>query len=381
MTETSRTTNTGVDVSYADQLPPWLTFDQFGRYSILRETLGAARTALNQRRFSVLDVGGWTKTLFWEDALPILSFLPDDDVLVLDQPECDLPHYQRGDGTKLDFPDNAFDFVTTADTLEHIPAPLRAPFVHELVRVARLGVVLVAPFKQPVVEAAEDLLFRYIEVELGRIQQQLAEHRGFGLPVLSATEALFRTNGTTFTTYPSGYIHSWLLMMIAKHYLFGLTDDPEIHMRVDQYYIRWLAASERREPSYRHCIVAAKDGSGGWLAEVDRVLRATVVNSTDTASDDWRQSVNWLVDLAALKAKSSSPPTQAPSTVLEATVAAQQQQIADLVAMVEQRDATIIDLQARSTWQSTQIQTLHAQLSRVANGAVMRILNRVKRQG
>ncbi len=240
MTETHSIT--GVDVSYADQLPPWLTFDQFGRYSLLREALGAARTALDQQRFSVLDVGGWTKTLFWEDALPILSFLPDDDVLVLDQAESDLPHYQRGDGTRLDFPDNAFDFVTTADTLEHIPADLRADFVNELMRVARYGIVLVAPFKQPVVEAAEDLLFRYIEVELGRIQAQLAEHRGYGLPVLGATEALFHEAGTTCTTYPSGYIHSWLLMMIAKHYLFGLTDNPEIHMRVDQYYIRWLAA-------------------------------------------------------------------------------------------------------------------------------------------
>lgn len=106
-----------------------------------------------------------------------------------------------------------------------------------------------------------------------------------------------------------------------------------------------------------------------------------MMDSTDTASDDWRQSVNWLVDLAALKSKPSSPPTQAPSTVLETTVAAQQQQIADLVAMIEQRDATIIDLQARSAWQRTQIQTLQTQLSRVANGAVMRILNRVKRQG
>jgi hypothetical protein len=150
---------------------------------------------------------------------------------------------------------------------------------------------------------------------------------------------------------------------------------------VDQYYIRWLAASERREPSYRHCIVAAKDGSGEWLGKVDRMLRATVVDSTDTAGDDWRQSVNWLVDLASLKAKSSPPQALAPSTVLETTVAAQQQQIADLVAMIEQRDATIGDLQARSAWQSTQIQSLQAQLSRVANGAVMRILNRVKRQG
>ncbi len=55
-------------------------------------------------------------------------------------------------------------------------------------------------------------------------------------------------------------------MMIAKHYLFGLTDEAEIHMRVDQYYIRWLAATERREPSYRHCIVAAKDTSSEGLA-------------------------------------------------------------------------------------------------------------------
>jgi hypothetical protein len=380
MTGTIISTN-GVDVSYADQLPPWLTFDQFGRYSMLREALEAARTTLGETRFRVLDVGGWTKTLFWEDALPILSFLPTDDVLVLDQAESDLPHYQRGDGTRLDFPDNAFDFVTTADTLEHIPADRRAAFVGELVRVARRGVVLVAPFKQPVVEAAEDLLFRYIEVELGRVQQQLAEHRGYGLPVLSATEALFHEQGTTSHTYPSGYIHSWLLMMMAKHYLFGLTDDPEIHMRVDQYYIRWLATAERREPSYRHCIVAAKDNTGDWLAAVHRALAATITPSTDTAADDWRQSTNWLIDLLTLKGKHLASTAPAAPSTLEGTVAAQQQQITDLTRMVEQRDAAINDLQQRAAWQQERIAALQTQLDRVANGALLRVVNRLKRRG
>ena len=378
MTDTH--TERGVDVSYADQLPPWLTFDQFGRYSLLREALGAARTALGQARFSVLDVGGWTKTLFWEDALPILSFLPDDDVLVLDQAESDLEHYQRGDGTRLDFPDNAFDFVTTADTLEHIPANLRAAFVGELMRVARYGVVLVAPFKQPVVEAAEDLLFRYIEVELGRIQAQLAEHRDNGLPVLAATEALFRDTGATTYSYPSGYIHSWLLMMLAKHYLFGRTDDPQIHMRVDQYYIRWLARAERREPSYRHCIVAAKDDRGAWSRAVDDVIRATVVPPTDTPSDDWRQSVHWLIDLLALRTKTTAPLAPA-APALDAIVATQQQQIGDLLRIIAQRDAALADVQARSTWQQEQITTLQRQIDRIAHGTVMRILHRLTRRG
>src|SRR5688500_12843953 len=116
---------TGIDRSYLEQLPPWLTFDQFGRYSMLREALEAARSPLDQDRFSVLDVGGWTRHILGGEGLPILAFLPGDDVLVVDQVESPLLHYQAGDGTSLQFADDSFDFVASADTLEHIPAQQR----------------------------------------------------------------------------------------------------------------------------------------------------------------------------------------------------------------------------------------------------------------
>src|SRR5688572_11661986 len=113
--EQTASSNSGVDLTYLEQLPPWLTFDQFGRYSVLREAINVARGSLGQQRFSILDVGGFTKTITHDDALPILHFLPDDDVLVVDQAICSLPHYRRADGTQLDFSDDSFDFVTSAD--------------------------------------------------------------------------------------------------------------------------------------------------------------------------------------------------------------------------------------------------------------------------
>ncbi len=378
--EPTTSTSPGVDLSYVDELPPWLTFDQFGRYSTLREALEAARVALDQPAFSVLDVGGWTRQILGGEGLPIVYFLPGDDVLVVDQVESSLPHYRRGDGTSLDFADDSFDFVTSADTLEHIQAPRRPSFIRELIRVSRYGVLLIAPFRHPVVDAAEEFLFAYIKAELGYVQQQLAEHRGYGLPDLQATTELLSEMGLSYRTYPSGYIHSWLAMMLAKHYLFGLTDDPEIHMRVDQYYIRWLAADERREPSYRHYVVTAKDNRCDWLGGVDMALRPTVRAGGSSDVSTWQQTVNWLIGLVALKRNAASAAHTEPQRALEQTVAAQQQQIDHLLRMVSQRDAQLADLQARSEWQSQLLDQSHQQLERVANGAIMRILNGIKRR-
>ena len=362
----------GLDLSYVEQLPPWLTFDQFGRYSMLREALAAARQPLDQSRFSVLDVGGWIRHILGGEGLPILSFLPDDDVLVVDQVESSLPHYRRGDGAQLDFFDDTFDFVTSADTLEHIPAQRRDDFLRELMRVARFGIVLVAPFGHPAVDAAEELLLGYIQARLGYVQQQLAEHREYGLPDLAGTGEHFSRAGHRWHVYPSGYIHSWLFMMMAKHDLFGLTDDAAIHTRVDQYYIRWLAAGERREPSYRHCFVVAKNNRSDWLREVDAALAATVQPEGTAAIGDWQQPVNWLIDLLAIGQSQTKAPEQ--------TIAAQQRHIDELQRMLRQREAEVADLERRAAWLGQQLDQTRWQLQRVANGTAMRLLNSLRRK-
>jgi hypothetical protein len=163
--------------------------------------------------------------------------------------------------------------------------------------------------------------------------------------------------------------------MVAKHYLFGLTDDPQIHMRVDRYYIQWLATDERREPSYRHYVVTAKDNRGDWLAEVESALRPTI--RTDSSSDrgSWEQTVNWLIDLLTLKRTGGTRQEKEQAASLQQTIGTRQQQIDHLLQMLAQRDGQIADLQRRSLWQSEVIEDLRLQVGRLANGRLMRLLN------
>src|SRR3712207_4889686 len=172
----SRIMTVETPVSALDPTLLGLPFDQYGRYRLIREALDAARPCFD-RPLRVLDVGGFFRTRRGEPMLPARAFLPEDDVTVLDQQPAELPGYVLGDGRGLRFDDAAFDFVVSCDTLEHVPAPDRPAFWRELLRVARYGVLLAAPFASPDVVAAEDLLFAFIKAELGFDQPQLKEHR------------------------------------------------------------------------------------------------------------------------------------------------------------------------------------------------------------
>lgn len=234
-----------------------MPFDQYGRYKIIAELVDALRVSLGVDRLRILDVGGYQIDERFGERLPLHLFLPDDTIEALDTVESDLPGYHRGDGTQMPFADRSYDLVVSADTLEHIPAELRERFVGELRRVAKHGVALVAPFFSPETELAEIVLQRYMQAELRYQHPFLQEHRDFGLPLVDRTEAWFHSLGCTTATFPSGYVHSWLEMMIVRTLLWRLTSDDSLVGAVEEYYNRVLAPQERREPAYRHLIVAA----------------------------------------------------------------------------------------------------------------------------
>jgi SAM-dependent methyltransferase len=355
----------GVDLSYVDALPPWLTFDQFGRYSLLREALGAAREALGQRRLRVLDIGAYTRIITGGEALPVLHFLPDDDVLALDVVAADLPHYQQGNGSDLPFGDDAFDFVLSADTLEHVPPPERPAFIDQMLRVARLGVLLIAPMRAPATDLAEELLLAYIRAEHGVTHVQLGEHRAYGLPEVARVGAQLDAQGLPYQVYPSGYLHSWLAMMLAKFYLQKLTPDVDLHMGLDRYYIQFLAHDERREPSYRQAIVAAKRNQSDWLGAVEAALRPTVQPPGAPHSGDWQLVAGWLSQTVALRHATNGAAQQ---------LVAAQQHAAQLGALLAQRDAQVADLAGRAEWYRQQAEAAQRELGRVANGRTMRLL-------
>ncbi len=385
-----------------EQAAQAMPFDQFGRYHMLREAIDACRVQLGVQQLSILDVGG-----FYEDngqpTLPLTRFLPDDTVTVVDVVECDLPGYVKGDGTALRFDDASFDLVVSADTLEHIPQTGRVAFWRELLRVARHGVILLAPFGTPDVEAAEALLFEYIRAELRAEHQQLKEHREYGLPRLHEWLGLLDGEGVTARSYPTGYLHAWLAMMLLKHLLLRIDPGPTAQRLVDAYYNRSFFPTERRAPAYRHLIVAEK--TPGLVAAVDAVLAPTIMTAQSDASADWGDA---LVPVLLTIVQRQLNGHQEEAAVLQSHVAAQYQQQIDhyraqistlerLLAdqqigmnhlqehlvtgherervQIEQYEAALRDLTERSHWLEQQVTTLRQQLEAVRNGRVMRILN------
>ncbi len=350
-----------------------LPFDQYGRYQMIQEALDAARPVIGEH-LRILDVGGFFRTGRGQQILPARQFLPHDNVTVVDQQPCDLPGFVSGDGRKLPFPDKAFDFVISCDTLEHVPAPDRPAFWQELLRVARYGLLLAAPFSLPEVVAAESLLFTYIKAELGVEQIQLKEHCEYGLPDLDTTCAFLEANGRRYRVYPSGYVHAWLAMMVAKHYLLGQTNDHDLHEQLDAYYTRFLSANERREPAYRHMVVVECDEYGDWLTATATALQPTICTTEPVGQYAWPEVVNWLFQFVSvsLSQQAIHPLTQ--------TIAAHTQTIQMLQQTLTQREAQVYDLEQRARWLEEQAVASRRALAAVEQGRVMRLMRWLSRQ-
>lgn len=371
-----------------------MPFDQFGRYHMLREAIEACRAPLGAASFTILDVGGFYEA-DGKPTLPSRGFLPHDDVTVLDVVPCDLPGYVQGDGAALRFDNASFDFVVSADTLEHIPRPRRAAFWRELLRVARHGVIVLAPFGTAEVETAEALLFAYIEAELHAEHQQLKEHRDYGLPRLDEWLTFLEGEGVPARGYPTGYLHAWLGMMLLKHMLMRLHVDAEGQRGLDYYYNRCFFPTERRMPAYRALVIAEK--TPGVVEAVDAALAPTILPPAEDASPAWGSTVLPMV-ATAIQLYAPLEFYRHQVSLLERVIADQhnlagaeraQAQAARDRADAErtraeaerlQSEGAVRDLQERAAWLEQQTVVLQRQLDAVQNGRVMRLLNLLSRR-
>jgi hypothetical protein len=368
-----------------DQTLLRLPFDQYGRYRMVREAVEAARAALGRERLSILDVGGYYQEADGTPRLPSQQFLGDQELTVLDLPECDLPGYVQGDGTALTFGDSSFDLVISCDTLEHIPPDLRDTFVREITRVARFGVLLICPIDEYRTALAEQVLYAYIQSELLAKHDQLREHREYGLPRLPLVRQSFEGAGCTARDYPSGDLHAWLPMMLAKHYLMRFADSPaELQYGLDELYNRSYALAERREPSYRRLIVAAKQNDSDWLQAVDRALEPTVTRDERIAPEIWRGLATQLFGLLQIGQDDRREERRA--TIMHGHITNLQQIVADqhaLIVQLDQRESwlkqQVADLEQRARWLEEQARESQRQLAAVQQGRVMRLLRRFGR--
>lgn len=373
-----------------------MPFDQFGRYHMLREAVDACRRQLGIHRLRVLDVGG-----FYNDhgtpTLPLTRFLPDDDLTVLDVVDCTLPGYVKGDGTALHFHDASFDLVVSADTFEHIPRPQREQFWHELLRVAKHGVILLAPFSTPAVDAAERLLFEYIKVELHAEHGPLKEHLEYGLPELDRWLAFLQQENIPARAFPTGYIHAWLAMMLIKHMLMRIDPGLTTQYLVDSYYNLCFFPTERRNPAYRQLIIAQK--TPGLLDAVDAAISPTLMPDLEDDTAEWDRGLmpSLLTVLQRqigglheqLAQREQLYPVHERVRVLEGALADQtitntqlshqltqvQSELTQLQNQRNQYEAALHDMTERATWLEQCTATLQADLQAVQQGRTMRMLN------
>jgi hypothetical protein len=359
-----------------------LPFDQYGRYLMVREAVDAVCAALGRDRLSILDVGGYYEDSDGTPRLPSQQFLGDQELMVLDLPACDLPGYVQGDGTAMAYADGSFDLVISCDTLEHIPPNLRDQFVHELARVARYGVLVICPIDDYRTALAEKVLYAYIQAELHAKHDQLREHREYGLPQLLLVRQSFAQAGCATHDYPSGDLHAWLPMMLAKHYLMRFADSaPELQYGLDELYNRGYALAERREPSYRRLMVAAKQNDNDWLAAVDRALEPTVTRDEQIPPEFWRNLATQLFGLLQIGQDDRREERRA--MIMHGHITNLQQIVADqhtlIVKLEEQHRQEVADLEQRARWLEEQTREARSQLAAVEQGRMMRILRRFGR--
>jgi hypothetical protein len=241
----------------------WTSFDRYGRYGAI---VTAVRSSLGPGRLTVLDVG--------DSAGHLHLFDPGFDVVGLDvelaaEPLPDTVRVQA-DGTRLPFPDDAFDAVVSSDVLEHVAPEGRDAFLTELVRVARQLVVVAAPFDTPGVAGCEDLARRYALYSAEAPQPQLEEHRANGLPALDATRAGLEVGGWTTAVAGNGNLWDWLLMMVLRFQLEARRELRPLSEGYDLWYNEMLADRADVGPFYRHLVVAGPAGAPdlGDLVEV-----------------------------------------------------------------------------------------------------------------
>jgi uncharacterized coiled-coil protein SlyX len=213
----------------------------------------------------------------------------------------------------------------------------------------------------------------------------------------------FEQAGCALKDYPSGDLHAWLPMMLAKHYMLRFAESqPELQFGLDELYNRSYALRERREPSYRRLVVAAKQNENNWLTAVEDTLEPTVERTEELDPSIWHGLAAQVLSLLQIGQDDRREEWRAQMlqryiegqrnhvSNLDRIIADQQVHNAQLqqrVAAMQQRwdereaqvAAHISDLEGRARWMEEQATSARQQLTTVQNGLIMRLLRRLGR--
>ena len=230
-----------------------LPFDLFQRYRVA----GQICDLLEPTR--VLDVGGYLGDEGGHLATPRDFLCParksgrPDRVRSTDLRQGDWPTHEPALAWAQPFADHSFDLVLSLDVLEHLKEADRTRFLDELDRLSTSWILLSAPFADPAVEAAEEILRR----GLLSAQRFLREHQELGLPELERVRRHYESKGYSVEVIPNGYLPRWTTMQVLTCLYFGHRDWVSFRT-LNQLYNRLLFPCDQREPSYRHHVLISK---------------------------------------------------------------------------------------------------------------------------
>ena len=241
-----------------------LPVDIYQRHLAAAQIAERIRAHLKTDRLRVLDVGGLGRTPQGGAILPLAHFLPEDDVLAIDLQAELVPDYAVATGSHIPFSSNAFDLVTSCDTIEHVSPARQEGFVDELLRVSAHFVVLIAPFDGELNRSVELTLHDCLG-SLGIHSPHLKEHLNHGLPAFEGLKALLAEKQLAAVDFPDGYLPHWLTMMLINH-----TQDQSMTFVRDlnRYYNRHFSPDDRRDPAYRRVVVIAQPGDEVLLPSI-----------------------------------------------------------------------------------------------------------------
>lgn len=231
-----------------------INFDRYQRYKICSDFVKAVRDG--GETFSVLEVGSG---VLQELAL----FLPEDKIIFFDKsfpPQVTgRQEFVTGNATNLPFRAEAFDLVVSIDVYEHIPAPERSVYLHELLRCARRMVILAAPFADGLVITYEKLCHEYYKAIHGKEHPWLKEHLENGLPDLQQTVNFFSHLGCWVEVVPNGYLPHWLTMQIPYFLLLKNPSLNDLFIQLNAFYNQHCYPADNREPAYRKVLLVCKE--------------------------------------------------------------------------------------------------------------------------
>ncbi len=233
-----------------------LPFDQYQRYRCLSESLEVFRE--KDKPLTILDIGGYLRGSDQEGFTPSELFFPDDNVIVVDVKFSGPGRYLVASGFALPIRDAGVDVAVSMDTLEHIPPRNRKDFIHEMCRIARLGIVLICPVFEPRTVLAEKILNNFIQRIFHQRHPALAEHIDYGLPETGQILTWLKNEAMHGVDFGDGFLPNWLFMMIMKHFMMNVPGAESEHRLLDHFYNLTMGGSDRREPAYRHVFVFAK---------------------------------------------------------------------------------------------------------------------------